>query len=266
MHESELNEETRSPSPRNPAARTDADDPDVQTSPHSEADDDEDFQDDGLPVPTGDEARAVLESLLFSATSPLSEKRLCRLLNDIEPGQLRELIQDLQNDYERAGRGITLMEVAGGFQLATRPEYAEWVYRLHRHRKRSALTPAVLETLAIIAYKQPIVRAEVESIRGVDCGGILRQLQDAGLVEVVGRREVVGRPPLYGTTDLFLKSFGLKRLSDLPSLEELQTLMAQAAGEETEPIEAPADEAASEDEQADNPAREDEESGTEQNP
>lgn len=202
--------------------------PDGTDAANAEAEDnDDDLLDETLPIPKGDQAKAVLESLLFSATSPLSEKRLCNLMNGIGVEALRETINLLRLDYAGAGRGITIMEVAGGYQLATRQEFADWVFRLHKHRKRSALTPAVIETLAIVAYKQPIVRADIEAIRGVDCGGILRQLQDSGLVDVVGRKEVAGRPPLYGTSDLFLKSFGLKRLSDLPAIEELHSILAQ---------------------------------------
>jgi segregation and condensation protein B len=190
--------------------------------------DEEEPLDESLPIPQGDQAKAILEALLFSSTSPLSDKRLGRLLNGVAVETVRQLIEQLRADYSQSGRGVTLMEVAGGYQLATQAEYSEWIYRLHRHRKRSPLTPAVLETLAIIAYKQPIVRADIEAIRGVDCGGILRQLQDSGLVEIVGRREVVGRPPLYGTSELFLKTFGLRRLGDLPSLEELQLLLMRS--------------------------------------
>ncbi len=200
-------------------------------SPGAELGEEEDLFDESLPVPQGDEAKAILEALLFSATSPLTEKRLGRLLNGVDAATIRSLIEELRREYAGVGRGVVIMEVAGGYQIATRAEFAEWVFRLHSHRRRSALSPAVLETLAIIAYKQPIVRADVEAIRGVDCGGILRALQDSGMVEVVGRKEVVGRPPLYGTTDLFLKSFGLKRLSDLPSLDELQALLAETAEE-----------------------------------
>lgn len=191
------------------------------------ADEDEPL-DESLPIPQGDQAKAILEALLFSSTSPLSDKRLGSLLNGVAVETVRQLIEQLRTDYSQSGRGITIMEVAGGYQLATQAEFSEWIYRLHRHRKRSPLTPAVLETLAIIAYKQPIVRADIEAIRGVDCGGILRQLQDSGLVEIVGRREVVGRPPLYGTSELFLKTFGLRRLGDLPSLEELQLLLMRS--------------------------------------
>lgn len=187
--------------------------------------DDEDAIDPALPIPVGDEARGVLEAILFSATQPLTESRLSRLMNGIDIATLHALLLELQAQYAQVGRGIALVEVAGGWQLATRPNLADWVYRLHRHRKRSPLTPAVLETLAIIAYKQPIVRTDIEAIRGVDCGGMLRQLMDMGLIEIVGRREVIGRPPLYGSTELFLKTFGLKRLSDLPALHDLQALL-----------------------------------------
>ncbi len=203
-----------------------------ETPPEPPAEDDfdeEEGTDPSLPVPRGEQARAIIEALLFSATTPLSEKRLSHLLNGLDLPSVRESIERLRHEYEAPGRGVTIREVAGGYQLATRPELADWMYRLHRHRKKTGLTPATLETLAIIAYKQPIVRAEIEAIRGVDCGGVIRQLQDVGMVEVVGRKETPGRPPLYGTTDLFLKTFGLRRLDDLPSLEELQSLLA--AGE-----------------------------------
>lgn len=195
--------------------------------PPNEAADDVEPLDDTLPVPQGDYAKSVLEALLFSATSPLSDKRLSRLMNGVAPEEVQRLIAELNKDFAAPGRGITIMEVAGGYQLATRNEYSDWIFRLHRHRKRSPLTPAVLETLAIIAYKQPIVRADIEAIRGVDCGGVLRQLQDSGLVEAVGRKEVPGRPPLYGTTEFFLKLFGLRRLGDLPSMEDLKSMLAK---------------------------------------
>ena len=111
--------------------------------------------------------------------------------------------------------------------MATRPHYAEWLLRLHRHRRRSPLTPATLETLAIVAYKQPVTKAELETVRGVESTAPLRTLQEIGLIEVGGRREVIGRPQLYVTTDLFLKTFALKSLADLPTISELKHLFAE---------------------------------------
>lgn len=187
---------------------------------------DPDALDPELAVPRGDEVASVLEALLFAATQPLSIKRLSILMNGVPEGEIADALEALRARYNHATCGLTLMEVAGGWQVATRPEVADWVLRLHRHRRKTALSPALMETLAIIAYKQPLTRAEIESIRGVDCGAIMRSLQDAGLVEIVGRKEVLGRPPIYGTTDLFLKTFGMKDIEQLPSVGELKSLLS----------------------------------------
>lgn len=193
---------------------------------------------DILPQPRADELPAVLEALLFAATSPLTIKRLELLTGGVDAQLVEAALGDLRQRYESRTSGLLLMEVAGGFQLATRPEVADWVLALHKHRKKNPISPAVMETLAIIAYKQPLVRAEVEAIRGVDCGGVMRALQDAGLIEVIGHKEVVGRPSLYGTTENFLKTFGLKNLEELPSLADLQRIIsAQMKGSEEEGLE-----------------------------
>jgi segregation and condensation protein B len=193
-----------------------------KAAPGEPPEDDPDALDPALPVPRGEEVLAVVEGLLFATTSPLSVERLSVLTNGVPVEEIRHAIDLLRERYAPARHGLFLMEVAGGWQIATKPEIADWVLRLHRHRKKSALSPSLLESLAIIAYKQPITRAEVEAIRGVDCGTALRALQDAGLVEIVGRKEVAGRPPLYGTTELFLKTFGLKSLEELPTAGMLQ--------------------------------------------
>jgi segregation and condensation protein B len=125
-------------------------------------------------------------------------------------------------DYEQEERAFTIEEVGGGFRLYTRPEYSPWVARLKRREKEFRLSPAALETLAIVAYRQPVLRAEVEKIRGVDVGGALKTLIDRGLVKVVGRAEEPGSPLLYGTTKRFLESFGLKDLGQLPKGIELE--------------------------------------------
>ena len=180
---------------------------------------------EALPRPRPEELPMVLEALLFAATSPLTSKRLSMLTGGVAKEEIEAALGDMRERYERPTSGLMLMEVAGGFQLATRPETADWVLALHKHRRKNPISPAVMETLAIIAYKQPIVRAEIEAIRGVDCGAVCRSLQDAGLIEVVGTREVPGRPALYGTTETFLKTFGLRDLKELPSLSELKQIM-----------------------------------------
>ncbi|MBI1290544.1 SMC-Scp complex subunit ScpB [bacterium] len=189
-----------------------------------------------LAIPRGEEVVSVLEAILFAATQPLNVKRISVLMNGVPETEVEWALVRLRERCNQPTSGLGLMEVGGGWQLATRPEVADWVLRLHRHRKRNALSPSLLECLAIIAYKQPLTRADIEAIRGVDCGTAMRSLQDAGLCEVVGRKEVVGRPPLYGTTELFLKTFGLKDLEQLPSLGDLRkALPAEPAKEEAPP-------------------------------
>lgn len=168
------------------------------------------------------EARAVLEGFLFTTNEPLSVQRLSKLCGNLHPRIVRGLVLELQMEYDGRPGGLQIVEVAGGFQMATRPHIAEWMFRLHKHRKKSALSPATLETLAIIAYKQPITKGEIEAIRGVESSGTIRTLQDLNLIDVGGRREVPGRPQLYVTTPQFLKAFGLNSLADLPSIAELR--------------------------------------------
>lgn len=182
----------------------------------------EEIQDEQL---SDEQVKPVVESLLFSTTESLSVKRISRILPGIDAKKVRHILLDLKDSYDREGRGFQIVEVAGGYQMATRKQYAPYVMRLSRKKKRSPLSTAALETLAIIAYKQPIIRAEIEAIRGVDSSGVIRALQDVNLVEVVGKKEVIGRPSLYGTTEEFLKIFGLKKLSDLPSMKELKEMM-----------------------------------------
>jgi segregation and condensation protein B len=173
------------------------------------------------------EARAVIEAYLFTTNEPLTVARISKLMNNLHPRTVRGLLLELQMEYDRRAGALQIIEVAGGFQMATRPQQSEWVLRLHRQRRRSTLSPATLETLAIIAYKQPVTKAEIEVIRGVETTAPLHTLLDLGLIEVGGRREVIGRPQLYVTTDLFLKTFGLRSLADLPSILELKHLFAE---------------------------------------
>ncbi len=211
-----------------------------------------DAVDPELPTPRGEEVDAVLEALLFATTQPLNTKRLSVLMNGVPQDEISAALERLNERYQHPECGLTLMEVAGGWQVATRPDVADWVLRLHRHRKRQALTPSLLETLAIVAYKQPLTRAEIESIRGVDCGSGMRSLQDAGLVEAVGRKDTIGKPPLYGTTELFLKTFGLRDLEELPSIGELrQVMQSPMQGEADRTSEGRAEEGASAESEAD---------------
>ncbi len=174
--------------------------------------------------------KSAIEALLFIAGTPLSMERLKTLFQEeAAPEQIEAQLSQLQQDYDGRSSGIMLAEVAGGFQLATRPENASWVRKFRTVKASTRLSRPALETLAIVAYKQPITRTEVESIRGVNIGGIMRNLMERRLVKIVGKKDVPGKPMLYGTTTEFLQYFGLKDLASLPTLKEFQEL---EAGEE----------------------------------
>ncbi|MDY0292116.1 MAG: SMC-Scp complex subunit ScpB [Desulfuromonadaceae bacterium] len=164
--------------------------------------------------------KARVEAVLFSSDTALSAAKLEQIL-EVEAEQLRVALQQLQHECQQEGRGVILQEVAGGFQLRTRPEYAHWVMQLRRTRHMN-LSRAATETLAIIAYRQPVTRAEIEGLRGVDSGGIARTLLEKDLVRVAGKKDAPGRPLLYATSARFLEIFGLNSLDDLPTLRDLK--------------------------------------------
>ncbi len=173
----------------------------------------------------------ALEALLFGAQHPLTAGRLAELLELPTTRPIRRAIQALNRDYESTGRAFRAEQVAGGYQLLTLPAYGAYLTKLHQRETDSKLGKAALETLAIIAYKQPILRVDVESIRGVACGETIRNLMEKHLVKIAGRAEVPGRPILYGTTKRFLELFGLNSLKDLPDPEQAKKASgpAQAA-------------------------------------
>lgn len=162
------------------------------------------------------EAAMNLEAVLFLAREPLSSRRLAQLADLPEGTKVRSLLRELNLRYDRRQSAFHVIEVAGGFQLRTRPEFAPWLARLQEVPVTIRLSMPVMETLAVIAYKQPVLRAEVEQIRGVQCGELIRQLLDRDLVRIVGRSEELGRPFFYGTTKNFLQVFGLGSLEELP--------------------------------------------------
>ena len=177
-----------------------------------------------------DRLRSVLESLLFAAETPLTVHRLSEVLEGIEKKEILSVLQELQAEYEAAGRGFRLVEVAGGYQMRTPKENADWVKNLFRGRP-ARMSRATLETLAIIAYKQPITRAEIEAIRGVDVDGVLSTLLERRLARLVARKDVPGRPFLYGTTSEFLELFNLKDLANLPTLKEMEEMTSPPPNE-----------------------------------
>jgi segregation and condensation protein B len=167
----------------------------------------------------------LVEAALFSADSPLSLSELAKLDRDASKADIQAALQELRDKYATAGHGIELTELAQGYQILTRPEFAEAIAQAHLVTRPRRLSAAALETLAIIAYRQPVGRAEVEEIRGVSVEGVLRSLQERGLIDVVGRAEGMGRPLLYGTTAAFLELLGLAGLKDLPRIEELSVAL-----------------------------------------
>jgi segregation and condensation protein B len=167
------------------------------------------------------ELKSIVEALLFSSAEPLSLDRM-KEASGGDPKSLEEAIGALSQEYASTGRAFTIDKIAGGYQLQSRPEYAPWLEKLHSSRSDGKLSPAALETLAIIAYKQPITRAEIESVRGVQVGPVMQTLVDKDLVRIRGRSEELGHPLLYGTTKRFLEVFALDSLKDLPSSEEFK--------------------------------------------
>ena len=193
------------------------------------------------------ELKAILEALIFASPDPLTPKAMYKLLDSEPKEDVQAALDRLKQDYERAG-GLQLVEVAGGYQIVTRPDLHEWVRRLFHERTTQRLSVQALETLAVIAYKQPITALEVAEIRGVNTAGVLSTLLDRHLIKIVGRKRVVGRPFLYATTKEFLIRFGLNDLSDLPKVEDMvealgfeppALLVEQTPREEMLPLEEP---------------------------
>jgi len=166
------------------------------------------------------ELKAIVEALIFASPEPITPKMLFRLLSDEPREDVTAAVEALRAEYEQRP-GLQFVDVAGGYQIVTRPELHEWVRRLFQERSTQKLTVAGLETLAVIAYKQPVTALEVSEIRGVDTHGVLSTLLERHLIKIVGRKNVVGRPFLYGTTKEFMIRFGLNDLSDLPKVEDM---------------------------------------------
>ncbi len=176
-------------------------------------------------VIVSDELKPIIEALIFASPEPLSPKALFKLLDSEPREDVQAALESLKKDYQRPG-GLELVEVAGGYQIVTRPELHEWVRQLFRERTTQRLSVQALETLAVVAYKQPITAPEIAEIRGVNTAGVLGTLLERRLIKIAGRKRVIGRPFLYATTEEFLIRFGLKDLNDLPRIED----MAEALG------------------------------------
>ena len=171
-------------------------------------------------APSEASTESVVEAVLFSSDAPLSAGKIAEVLGTGDASEVKAHIEALNERYERAGASFRVESIAKGYQMLTLPAYNHWLSRLHKARSDSRLSGAAMETLAVVAYKQPVLRADVESIRGVAVGDMLVRLRDANLVRIVGRAEEIGRPLLYGTTAKFLDVFGLRSLDDLPKLDD----------------------------------------------
>ena len=182
---------------------------------------------------TEKEQLLILEALLFASPESLNQTRMNLVFVD-DPPQLTNLVPKLQDKFVIENRPLEIQEVAGGYQITTRAEYETWVRRLLNKSGKLTLSQAALETLAIIAYKQPVNRFEIEAVRGVDCSGVLKTVLDRNLIKIKGRDEGPGRPLLYATTDTFLEYFGLNRISDMPKLKEIIELTKDDSEEQLE--------------------------------
>ena len=170
------------------------------------------------------ELKGIIEALLFVSCDPLPLEKFTTVLAGQPKVAVQNALKALQEEYDRQGRGLHVAELAGGFLMMTQPEYAPWITRLNTVKASARVSRSALETLAIIAYKQPIIRSDVERIRGVDTTGVLRTLLEQKLIRIVGRQDIPGRPILYGTSKVFLRKFGLRDLQDLPSLRDFKEL------------------------------------------
>ncbi|TRZ95814.1 SMC-Scp complex subunit ScpB [bacterium] len=170
--------------------------------------------------------KAVIEALLFVSEKPLTIEQIRKVLDSLGSDEVRLIIGELAKDYEEANRGIRIVEIAGGFQMITPPILAPFLKKLYKEKRQDKLSRPALETLAIIAYKQPVTKSEIESLRNVNVDGVISSLLDKELIRIAGRKKIPGRPYVFGTTREFLECFGLKSLDELPKKEEF-TLLAQ---------------------------------------
>jgi segregation and condensation protein B len=172
--------------------------------------------------------KGIIEAILFTAGKTIRKEEIVPIFDGTVTSQeFDDAIAELRQNYNETRCSFYLEEVARGYRLITRPEFGQWLKRFYRDKHKRRLSAASLESLAVIAYKQPVTRLEIESIRGVNCEGVLHSLLEVGLVRIMGHKQVPGRPILYGTTNSFLELFGLKSLSDLPPLDELERILKE---------------------------------------
>lgn len=187
-------------------------------------------------TPESNQIKSAIESLIFISNKPLLIEDIKKLFDDLESSRIREVIENLKNEYQGRASGIDIVEIAGGFQMVTSPANAGHIKSFYKIKHTEKLSGPSLETLAIIAYKQPVTKVDIETLRGVNADGVVKNLLEKNLIKIIGRKEVIGRPFVYGTTRLFLDYFGLKSLDELPKIEEftqqdLASHIALASGE-----------------------------------
>lgn len=184
-------------------------------------------------MPENQQIKTIIESLLFVSEKPLMPEQIKDVLEGVDIASIRQTIAELKAEYQARASGMDIVEVAGGFQMCTSTTSAPYLKKFYKIKHAEKLTMPTLETLAIVAYKQPVTRIEIESIRGVNVDGVIKSLTDKGLIRIAGRRDTAGRPFVYGTTRLFLEYFGLKSLDELPKIEEFVQAAAKAEEEKT---------------------------------
>jgi segregation and condensation protein B len=191
------------------------------------------------PAIEADNEKRVVEALIFVADEPVTLEQMTQVLGHRRPDELQAMVAEIERELETAGHGLRIEQVAGGYRLSTCPDLAPWVRAFFRNRNRARLSPASIETLAVIAYKQPVTAPEIQEIRGVDPQGSLKTLLDKRLIRMAGKKKVIGRPFLYATTREFLVHFGLAAIDDLPPIEDFERLAVriEAASEALEPDE-----------------------------
>jgi segregation and condensation protein B len=174
-----------------------------------------------------DNTKAVIEAMIFANEKPLVIEQIKKVLDNLETTDIRKIIEELKDEYVASGRGIRIIEIAGGFQMVTAPDFASFLKKLYKQRRLERLSKPALETLAIIAYKQPVTKLEIESLRSVNIDGVVGNLLEKGLIRISGRKKAAGRPFVFGTTRQFLEYFGLKSLEELPKIENFSQLVNQ---------------------------------------
>ncbi len=171
------------------------------------------------------EAKLIIEAVIFAADGPVSVEQLARVVETFDADTITRLISELQQEYDANKRSFQIVEIANGFQICTRDEYAPWIKRFYTTELSSRLSVSALEALAIIAYRQPATRAEVEEVRGVNSDSVIHTLLERNLIQILGRKQAPGKPMIYGTTTEFLMHFGLRDLSELPSIDEIERML-----------------------------------------